>query len=284
MNGDRTPVGGALVATTLLGVVETPRMAGYPYRVDRDGRPFLPVADAGVVLGLRLGDSVFGFDADHPAPGATLGHPDPAARHALTAFACLGNEAVVRTGAAAGAVGRVLGKRGGEGRVITVFDQDVLARLLPDDQVAIRAVGQGAPAADGVTTLNIDPALLPALTAPLSVRARVPSQLIGNGVGRPAHQWDIDLQLDPETAPRLHAEHLRLGDLVCVDDVDVRHNVGRREGWVTVAVVVHGASPLPGHGPGAMPVLCAPADLLDVVVEPEDHVGVTAALLGLTDA
>ncbi|SES45076.1 DUF4438 domain-containing protein [Actinokineospora terrae] len=279
MNGGRTPVGGGLVATTLLGVVETPRMAAYPYRVDRDGGSFLPVADAGVVLGLRLGDSVFGFDADHPAPGATLGHPDPAARHALVAFACLGNEAVVRTGAAAGAVGRVLGKRGGEGRVITVFDQDALARLLPDDQIAVRAVGQGAPAADGVTTLNIDPVLLPALTAPLSVRARVPSHLIGNGVGRPAHQWDIDLQLDPGTAPGL-----RLGDLVCVEDVDVRHNVGRREGWVTVAVVVHGASPLPGHGPGVMPVLCAPADRFDVVVEPEDHVGVTAALLGLADA
>ncbi|GLZ40867.1 DUF4438 domain-containing protein [Actinokineospora sp. NBRC 105648] len=272
-----------MITTNLTGVVETPTMAAYPYLVGRDGAAYVPTGGAGVVLGIRLGDSVFAYDADHAAPGATLVHPDPAARHALTAFACLGNEAVVRTGPAAGAEGRVLGKRGELGRVITLFDQDVLATLRPDDQVLIRAVGQGAPPAE-VTVLNVDPSLLPALTDRLSVRARVPSELVGNGIGRPAHQWDLDIQLDPDTAPRWHAEDLRIGDLLCIDDIDVRYGTGRRKGWVTVAVVVHGSSPLPGHGPGAMPILCGPADRLPVEVEPDTHVGVTAALLGLSDA
>ncbi|WP_026423779.1 DUF4438 domain-containing protein [Actinokineospora inagensis] len=257
-----------LVRTTLLGVVETPRLGSPPHLVDRDGLPYIPTATGGVVLGLRLGDGVFDFDADHAAPGVTLSHPDPAANHALTAYACLGNAAVVRTGDARGAGGRVLGKR--DGRVIAVFTQDVLARMLPGDQVAIHAHGQGS-----ADSLNVDPALVPALRG-RSVRARVPSYLVGNGFGRPAHQWDLDLQVS--------AAHWRLGDLVCIDDVDVRHNAGRREGWSTVAVLVHGGSPLPGHGPGAMPILCGPTAEMDVRVDPTGHVGVTADLLGCPGA
>ena len=75
----------------------------------------MPAGDGGIVLGLELGDSVFALDADHAAPGACLVHPDPAARHALAAYACVGNEVRVRTGAAAGARGAVLGKRGEDG-------------------------------------------------------------------------------------------------------------------------------------------------------------------------
>ncbi|WP_018680374.1 DUF4438 domain-containing protein [Actinokineospora enzanensis] len=261
----------ALVRTTLLGVVETPRLGATPHLVDRDGVPYVPTATGGVVLGLRLGDGVFDVDADHAAPGVTLVHPDPAACHALTAFACLGNTAVVRSGDARGATGRVLGKR--EGRVIVVYTQDVLARMVPGDQVAIHAHGQGA-----AGSLNVDPALLPALRG-RSVRARVPSHLVGNGFGRPAHQWDLDLQVGPA-----EAAHWRLGDLVCIDDVDVRHNAGSREGWSTVAVLVHAGSPLPGHGPGAMPVLCGPTAGIDVRVDPDGHVGVTPDLLGCPGA
>ena len=58
------------------------------------------------------------------APGACLVHPEAAARHALVLYACIGNRAEVRTGAAAGAVGAVIGKRGEAGRVITAFDAD----------------------------------------------------------------------------------------------------------------------------------------------------------------
>ncbi|MEU4806271.1 DUF4438 domain-containing protein [Actinosynnema sp. NPDC023587] len=266
----------ALVRTTLLGEVETPRLGPEPYLVDRDGAPYVPTATGGVVLGLRLGDGVFDVDGDHAAPGVTLVHPDPAACHALTAFACLGNEAVVRTGDARGATGRVLGKR--EGRVIAVFPQEVLARMLPADQVVIRAHGQGAAARGGVTALNIDPGVLAALDVG-SVRARVPSHLVGNGFGRPAHQWDLDVQVD-----RADAAHWRLGDLLCLDDVDVRHNAGHREGWLTMAVLVHASSPLPGHGPGAMPVLCGPASAFTVRVDPTGHAGLTPELLGCPDA
>ena len=45
-----------------------------------------------------------------------------------------------------------------------------------------------------------------------------------------------------------------LGVLVAVTGLDARHDMGYRSGWLTVGVVVHGTSPLPGHGPGITPI------------------------------
>lgn len=287
----------AVVRTNLLGFVESAELGGSPFLVDADGRPYVPVGDGGIVLGVEIGDSVFAFDADHVAPGVTLVHPDPSARHALTGFTCIGNEVVVRDGLAAGASGRVLGKRGELGRVIAVFEQQVLTSLAPGDSVMVRASGQGAelrePLADaGMEVLNVEMRVLEALgildgggrTASVNVRAMVPSHVVGNGLGRPAHLWDIDLSLTKDNAGTFAAEEIALGDLVAVENLDVRHNVGYRKGWVTVGVVIHGASPLPGHGPGITPILCAPASSITVQIESDDHHRVTPSILGLTPA
>jgi Domain of unknown function (DUF4438) len=282
--------------TNLLGVVEHPAFSPFvPYQIDADGRPYVPVGNGGVVLGVRLGDSVFAHDADHVAPGVTLGHDDPAARYALTAFACVGNRAEVRGGPAAGAAGRVIGKRGEDGRALVAFPQRVLERLRPGDQVLVRGHGQGANLAGHaeVTVYNLDPALLggalpvDASTAgPLrvGVRAVLPSRLCGNGIGRPAQLWDVDLQVTPETAFRYDLAGLRLGDLVAISDLDARHNLGYRAGYLTVGVVVHGGSPLPGHGPGVTPLLTGPAGAFTVDSDERSHRGLTEAILGIDDA
>jgi hypothetical protein len=280
----------APVSVNLLGVVEHPALGQTPYRVDRDGRPYVPAGDGGIVLGLQLGDSVFARDADHAAPGASLVHPDPAACLALATYACIGNPAEVRTGAAAGARGAVIGKRGEGGRVLTAFAQADLARMRPGDQVAVRACGQGwrpagFPAA--VTVQNLDPALLDGLPVAVAagpvvtagVRAVLPSKLAGNGIGRPAAGWDLDLQLYPGGPDGQAA--IALGDLVAVTDIDARWNIGYRRGWVTIGVVGHGASPLPGHGPGITPILTGPASALLPSPDAAGHVGLTAAALKL---
>jgi len=280
-----------LVAVNLLGVVEHPALGDTPYRVDRDGRSYVPAGDGGIVMDLKLGDSVFGLDGDHAAPGACLVHPDPASRQALASYACIGNQARVRTGRAAGAQGAVVGKRGEEGRVIVAFGQDDLARLRPGDEVALRARGQGLclPVLPlNVTIMNLDPDMLASLPVDLAgqggpvdvgVRMSVPSRLAGNGIGRPAVAWDLDLQLPPPGPGG--AGDLALGDLVAVTDLDARYNMGYRRGWVTVGVIGHGASPLPGHGPGLTPVLTGPATALRPVPDPAGHVGLTAAMLKL---
>jgi hypothetical protein len=278
------------VATNLGGIVETPELASTPFRLDPDGRPYVPTGDGGIVLGVRLGDGVFATDADHAAPGACLVHREQAARHALTTYACLGNPVTVRTGAAAGERGVVLGKRGELGRVITCFPPEVLERLAPGDAVVVRGYGQGAELAGPISVRNIAPGALSLLPIELgdrfgvSVRAAIGSYAIGNGVGRPVEQWDLDIQVDSVTAPGLGLADLVLGDLVAVDDLDVRHNVGYRRGFRTVGIVVHGGSAQPGHGPGLMPILCGPSSAFDIQVD-TGHQGLTeAALLGYRES
>ena len=73
----------------------------------RTAQPYLPVGDGGIVLGLQSRRLGLRPHADHAAPGACLIHPDPAARHALCCYSCIGNQVKVRTGAAAGASGAV---------------------------------------------------------------------------------------------------------------------------------------------------------------------------------
>jgi hypothetical protein len=281
------------VAVNLLGVVEHPALDGGPWRIDRDGTPYVPLGDGGIVLDLQLGDPVFGLAGDHAAPGACLVHPDAAARHALAAYACIGNTARVRTGRAAGARGVVLGQRGEEGRVIVGFGQEDLARMRPSDQVAVRAFGQGMRPESlrpDVMIMNLDPGVLALLPVAVpdsggaavivGVRMTVPSKLAGNGIGRPSASWDLDLQLAPPGADGTAGE-LRLGDLVAVTDLDAQWNMGYRRDWVTVGVVVHGGSPLPGHGPGITPILTGPAGALRPKPDPAGHVGLTGAVLKL---
>jgi hypothetical protein len=130
--------------------------------------------------------------------------------------------------------------------------------------------------------MNADPDLL--ATLPVSVvddqevsvgvRTVLPARLAGNGLGRPAASWDLDLQLGTGDG-----KDLRLGDLVAIDDIDARYNMGYRSGWVSVGVVVHGSSPLPGHGPGMMPILTGPRSALATREDRVNHAGLTTALL-----
>lgn len=290
-----------MTSVNLAGYAEHPVLGESPYRVNRDGVSYVPVGDGGIVLGLELGDSVFKLAADHAAPGACLLHPDAAARHALAAFACIGNQVLVRTGPAAGANGTVVGKRGEAGRVIAGFRQADLALLRPSDEVLVRACGQGW-RPDGltadVTVMNLDPAILGVLPVQLAadgrtvtagVRAVLPGRLAGNGIGRPAASWDLDLQLtagdllagSSAAGGAAAAPEVLLGDLIAVTDIDARYNMGYRRGWLTVGVVVHGASPLPGHGPGITPILTGPSAALQPFPDAAGHTGLTAAAVQL---
>jgi hypothetical protein len=165
--------------------------------------------------------------------------------------------------------------------------------------VSVRAEGQGLAidGADGVRVHNVRRELLdllpvramerdrpaepdrPGAELRVGVRCALPSKLMGNGIGRPAVQWCLDLQLDERTAGRYQADRLALGDLVALTDVDARWNIGFRRGWTTIGLVVHCSSPLPGHGPGIDVLLTGPAEAFALDVDPAGHTGVTEAVL-----
>ncbi len=273
------------LATNLGAFVEHPTLEPGPYRVDREGRPYVPVGDGGIVIGAALGQSVFAHVGDHVGPGACLVHPDGRARAALTALSCVGNRVTVTGGPSEGAGGVVVGKRGERGRVIAWFPPDALLSLRPGDPVMVRAQGQGLAleGLDQVSVANLDPALLEMLPIALGrhgvragVRCEVGSRLAGNGMGRPAHLWDLDLQLDEDDGA---GAGLSLGDLVAVSDLDSRYHMGFRRGWRTVGLVVHGSSPQPGHGPGLVPLLTGPGSVLGAEAEGSAHTGLTASIL-----
>jgi hypothetical protein len=276
----------ALVSVNLLGTVEQAEVGPEPYRVSRDGAPYVPVGDGGIVLGVRLGDSAAAAGTDHVAPGACIVGADASAGYALSAQACIGNPVWVRTGDAAGAHGAVLGKRGEGARVIVVLDQDDLRRLRPGDAVAVRGCGRGASSAvPGTTRLNAAPGLLEALRVEaagerwsVGVRGNWPSRFVGNGIGRPTPMWTLELSV-ARPPDRPDGPELRLGDLVAITDLDARFNAGYRRGWLTVGIVVHGGSPLPGHGPGVIAILTGPAECFDLRAEGDDHRGLDEATL-----
>jgi hypothetical protein len=284
------------VAVNLLGVVEHPKLGDTPYRIDANGAPYIPVGDGGLVLGVRLGDPVFSVGGDHVAPGACLVHPDDAAQHALLLYSCIGNPVEVRTGAAAGARGAVIGKRGESGRLIVGLRSADLARMRPGDQLSVRSLGQGVrhqAVPPSITALNLDPGLLarlpirPSSAGPegeleVSVRCVLPSRLAGNGLGRPAAAWDLDLQLTSSGQGQTDPP-LRLGDLVAIKDIDARFNIGYRRDWMTIGVIVHGASPLPGHGPGITVILTGPASALHPIQDRAGHTGLTDSMLNLDE-
>jgi hypothetical protein len=71
----------------------------------------------------------------------------------------------------------------------------------------------------GGQVLSVYPALLARLPVmvgqsyiSVQVRAGGGSKLIGNGIGRPAHQWDLDLQVYRDTADGHGLGGLCIGD------------------------------------------------------------------------
>ena len=168
----------------MLGVVEHPALGDTPYRVDADGHPYLPAGDGGLVLGVRLGDPVSAVAGDHVAPGACLVHPEPPPGTPWSATRA-SDPAEVRTGRATGARGAVIGKRGEDGRLITGFRQEDLARMRPGDHVTVRTCGQGwqhPRVPPGVMVMNAGPGLLDTLPVawpgdgPMTVGVLPPAQ------------------------------------------------------------------------------------------------------------
>lgn len=275
-----------LVAVNVAGRIAPARIHAELLAVDHDGRARLLPGTGGVAVGVHAGDPVDNWIADHLMPGASIEDSDgtPALAGPLHLLSALGN--TVRD-ARGGFIGIVAGKRGGLApggfapQLIGVEITDATAeRIAPDERVVVETLGRGLALADhpDIALLNLSPRLLDAL--PLAqqadglrcaVSAVVPPEIAGAGLGQDG--WVGDLELAGEDCIEGKIDALRFGDLIAFDAIDAATTRSYRPGYVSIGVVSHGPSHVPGHGVGVTILLSGPSHRLEAQVGAPGSIG-----------
>jgi hypothetical protein len=248
------------------------------YEVSFEGQPLIVPSVGGITPNVRVGNSAFGFMADHIEPGVSVRHPDDRQNNALNTLACIGNEAVILTGDAKGEHGRVTGKHGGVEHVLIDFPSDVMRKMAIGDRIQVWACGLGMRLLDapGVKAFNADPDLFHRMGVDVKggrvqvrVARTVPAAIMGSGLGRSTVvRGDYDIQtFDDAMAEEYGLRDLHLGDIVAIVDADNTYGRIYRGGAISVGVVVHGRSFVAGHGPGVTTLLTSTKGEIDVEVD-----------------
>ena len=259
------------------------------YRVAHDGRAMIVPGTGGIVANVRVGDSAFGFVADHVEPGVTARHADDSKNTAFNVLSCVGNEAVVISGDAKGETGVVTGKHGGVEHVLIDFDTKIIKRIAVGDKIQVWGFGLGFELLDApdVRVFNLDPDFAKRWGLKVkdgrvkaTVTRTVPAAVMGSGLGRPTVvRGDYDIQtFDDTIAEKYGLRDIRLGDIVAIEDAD--HSYGRiyKTGALSVGIVVHGASMVSGHGPGVTTLLTSSTGAIDLEIEKKANIADILAL------
>lgn len=273
----------------VIGEATQPSIPGGLYRITYDGKPVVVPGTGGITPNVRVGDSAFGFVADHIEPGVSARNPDEQKNNAFTVYACIGNEAVIVSGEAKGESGVVTGKHGGVEHLIIDFAPADLERMLIGDGISVRAVGVGLELADAgdVKAFNCDPDLFEKLGVMragerlrVPVAKTVPARVMGSGLGRQTvARGDYDIQcFDEATVREFGLDGLRIGDVVAIVDADNSWGRIYRTGAVTIAVVSHGGSFIAGHGPGVTTLLTSASGALEPVLDDRANLATILAL------
>lgn len=254
-----------LIETAVEGKPIYPGASGW--RVAHDGRSLMLPGVGGITYNLKVGDSAYGWAADHAEPcvsaTASVDQRAQGVNLSFNYFACVGNEVRVLTGDAKGAKGVVTGTHGGCEHVMIDFPDEALELMTLSDQLQIRARGQGLKLLDypEVLVWSLDPDLLGRLqieedpqakSLRFPVAAKVPAELLGSGLGRTdGFKADIDIQTsDPDFIKEHQLDQLKLGDFVALMDYKSFYGWSFQKGAVTIGVVTHTDSYTAGHGPG----------------------------------
>jgi len=266
----------SLVVMGVGAFISPPTLERSPYRPDTAGAATVLIGMSGVVYNARVGDPAYGWAGDHVEPGASIAHPSSDVDHALHYLACVGNEAVVTSGAARGARGIVTGEHA---RLLVDFAPDVLEQLCVGDAIMVKTYGRGMRLLDcpGVLVKKAGPDLVERwglevrngrLRVP--VVATIPAHIMGSGAELTPEFVDQDLMTGDRAALReLGIDQLKLGDLVAVLDTDHRYGRGYRAGGVTIGIIMHGDSIMTGHGPGCQDLLAAADGEIEPVIDPD---------------
>lgn len=277
-----------LVHFALQGGIIPPLCFGW--EVTREGHGKVYPSVGGITYNVKVGDSVFEFEADHVEPGVSAiagSFSDKRTANpnlSFNAYSCIGNEATVLSGPAKGKKGVVTGHHGGVEHVLIDFADEVLKKLSYDDKILIWGVGQGLKLVDypGITVTGLDPKLLKKIPIKTSSRmisapvvAMVPAELMGSGLGHnDSFKGDYDIQTsDPSVLKKYKLENLRFGDLVAIIDHESTFGWSYKKGAVSIAVVVHGNSFLAGHGPGVQTILTSREGQIKPLLDSKANLG-----------
>jgi hypothetical protein len=269
-----------LVEVSVQGEVWPPSGAQHQYKATSEGTGTVSLGMAGICYGARVGDPAFGWEADHLEPGVSIRNRQDGPEHALHYLACMGNDAIVTSGLAAGARGVVTGEHA---HIMIDFPPDEIDLLGIGDRVQIRACGTGLRLLDhqDVQLHKVSPRLLDALhleTAEdgklvVPVVAEIPSHLMGSGAELMADYVDQDFMTNDRAEIEFWGLHrLRLGDIVAVRDQDHTWGRGYYEGAMSIGLIIHGDSAWTGHGPGVLDLLSSRTGRIATVQDPDANI------------
>lgn len=259
-------------------------LVGGGYRITHDGIPMVLPATGGISYNVRIGDSAFGWAGDHVEPGVSIRNENKDENAALMTFACIGNEAKIVSGEAAGEKGYVTGMHGGIDHVLICFEQSTLEKLTIDDKIMVKAYGQGLKLKDypEIQLMSIDPDMFEKMNITekdgklqVPVVAVVPPYLMGSGIGSPsAYTGDYDIMTGDEAEiKRLGLDKLKFGDLVLLQDCDNSYGRGYLKGAVSVGVIVHSDCVKAGHGPGVTTIMVSKGSNIEAVIDENANIG-----------
>ncbi len=259
-----------LVSLSVMGQIATPQFPGLPaepYRLASDGTPFLLPTYGSIVYNVSVGDSAYGWLADCIHPSVSINLAEDNGNRGLRVLSCIGNTAVVMSGAAKGAKGIVTGKSGRfSEHVIVHFAKKDRENMAIGDKIIVRAKGVGMELSEhsSVRLKGCSPELLAALNPQknsagkleVPVVASVPPHLLGAGAGLDSEGGSVHIQTtDKEAVKEAGLDKLRLGDVVALENYDSRYQHGYLRDAIGIGVIGQGDSPRAGYGPGITVVM-----------------------------
>lgn len=277
-----------LIETAVQGNPIYPGAGGW--RPAHDGRSLMLPGVGGITYNLKVGDSAYGWAADHAEPcvsaTASIKEREQGVNLSFNYFACVGNEARILTGEAKGTRGVVTGTHGGCEHVMIDFPDSALDVLTFEDKIQIRTRGQGLKLLDYPELLiwSLDPSLLQKLGIEedpqehrlrIPVVAMAPAELLGSGLGRTdGFKADIDIQTSDWGVIEEHKlDALKLGDFVALMDYKSFYGWSYQKGAVTIGVVTHTDSYTAGHGPGVTTLITSLNRELVPFIQPDANIG-----------
>lgn len=269
-----------LVEMAVRGQVSQPALRRPGYIPHANGEAMVLPGMSGVVYNVKVGQSAFDWAADHVEPGVSIANPDPMADFGLHYLTCIGNRAIVTSGLAKGAEGRVTGEHA---RLLVDFPDEANELLCIGDQIQIITKGRGLAFTDypHIELKKCSPELIESIpieavddkTIKVPVTMELPPRIMGSGAELNAEFVDQDLMSgDRELMAELGIDQMKLGDLVVIPDADHHAGRGYRKGAVTIALCIHGDSIMNGHGPGILTLMTCREGHIEWEITPDANI------------